>query len=80
MTFDSKTYEILVNASISVNGFGGISFHVMAENWQHMKYTLAFRHFLCVRIEIDSCLQSFVAQYITGCQSIVHEYITRASR
>ena len=25
--------------------FGGISFHVMAENWQHMKGTLAFSSF-----------------------------------
>ena len=32
--------------------FGRISFHVMTENWQHLKATLAFSLFLCVRIEI----------------------------
>ena len=35
-----KTYEI--NAFITVKVFGGISFHVMAENWQYLKDTLAF--------------------------------------
>ena len=31
--------------------FGRISFHVMTENWQHLKATLAFSLFLCVRIQ-----------------------------
>ena len=33
--------------------FGGNSFHVIAENWQHLKDTLAISSFLCVRIEIE---------------------------
>ena len=48
----SKTYEIHVNAPITVKDLGGISIHVMAENWQLLKDTLAFSaFFLCVRIE-----------------------------
>ena len=35
--------------------FGKNAFIVMAENWQHLKGTLAFSSFLCVRIEIESC-------------------------
>ena len=51
----SKTHEIYVNTSITVKVLGGISFHVVVENWQHLKGTLAFSSFLCVRIEIESC-------------------------
>ena len=51
----SKTYEIHVNASITVKALGGISFHVMAKNWKHLKDTLAFSCFMRVRIEIESC-------------------------
>ena len=36
----SKTYEMHVNASIKVKVLGGVSFHVMAENWKHLKDTL----------------------------------------
>ena len=42
----SKAYEIHVNASITAIVLGGISFHVMAENWQHLKDTLSFSPFL----------------------------------
>ena len=53
--FASKTYEIHVNAIITVEVFGRISFHVMAENWKHLKDTLAFSScILGVRIEIES--------------------------
>ena len=37
-----KTYEIHVNASITVKFHGGISFHVMAEAGQYPTDTLAF--------------------------------------
>ena len=37
-----KTYEIHVNASITVGALGGISFYIMAEIWKHLKNTLAF--------------------------------------
>ena len=37
-----KPHEIHVNASMTVKILGGISFHVMAENWKHLKDTLAF--------------------------------------
>ena len=43
----SKTYEIHLNASITVQVFGGISFRVMEENWQHPKDTLAFSFLVC---------------------------------
>ena len=42
-----KTYKILINAPITVNVLGGISFHVMAEKGKHLKDTLAFSFFLC---------------------------------
>ena len=42
----SKAYELHVNASIIVKDLGWISIHVMAENWQHLKGTLAFSSFL----------------------------------
>ena len=48
-----KTHEMHVNAPITVKIFVGISFHVMAENWQHLKV----QFLLCVRVGIDSCLQ-----------------------
>ena len=38
----SKTYEMHVNASVTVQVLGGISFHVMAKNWKHLKDSLAF--------------------------------------
>ena len=41
-----KTYEIHVNASITVKELGGISVHVVAVNWQLLKDTLAFSSFL----------------------------------
>ena len=41
-----KTYEIHVNVSITVKVLGRISFHVIAENWKHLKDTLAFSSFL----------------------------------
>ena len=37
---------------------------------------MPFHRFLCVRIEIESCLQVIDAQYITGRPSVVSEYIT----
>ena len=37
-----KTYKTLVNVSVIVKVLGGIAFHVMAENWKHLKDTLAF--------------------------------------
>ena len=37
-----KTYKTLVNVSVIVKVLGGIEFHVMAENWKHLKDTLAF--------------------------------------
>ena len=40
-----KTYEIHINASITDQNFGGISFYVMAENWQHLKVHLPYRRF-----------------------------------
>ena len=42
----SKTYEILVNAFITVKLLGGIPFHIIAENWKHLKGKLAFSSFL----------------------------------
>ena len=42
----SQTLEIHVNATIKVKILGGISFHVMAENWKHLKDILAFSSFL----------------------------------
>ena len=42
----SKTYEIHVNACITVKDLGSISIHVMAENWQLLEDTLAFSSFL----------------------------------
>ena len=42
----SKSYEIDVNASITVKDFGGISVHAMAENWLLLKGTLDFSLFL----------------------------------
>ena len=41
-----KIHEIHLNASITVKVLGGISFHVMAENWKQLKDTLAFSSFL----------------------------------
>ena len=54
-----KTFEIHVhvNASVRVKVLDGMSFNVMAEVWKHLKDTHAFRRFLCVRIEKESCLQ-----------------------
>ena len=50
-----KTFEIHVNASVTVKVPGGVSFQVIAENWKQLKDTLAFSSvFLCVRIEIES--------------------------
>ena len=53
MTLDCETsfiasnlYDIHVNASITVKVLGGISFHVIAKNWKHLKDTLAFASFL----------------------------------
>ena len=51
----SQTFEIHVNASITVKLFGEISFHVMVENWKHLKDTLVISSFLFVRIETESC-------------------------
>ena len=54
-----RNLEIHVNASVTVKVLAGISFHVMAEIWKHLKDTLAFssfHQFLCVGIEIESCL------------------------
>ena len=48
-------HQIHVNAFITVKGFGGISIHIMAENWQLLNDMLAFGRFLCVRIKIESC-------------------------
>ena len=42
----SKTYELRVNASVTVKVLRDISFHVMVENWKHLKYMLAFSSFL----------------------------------
>ena len=41
--FASKAYKIRVNASITVKVLGGISFHVMAENWIILRKNLPFR-------------------------------------
>ena len=35
VVFSHQTYEIHVNASGKFKVLGGISFHVMAENWKH---------------------------------------------
>ena len=56
MTLDSvtsfsrtkKLTSTHVSASITVEGFGGISFRVMAENWQHLKDLHAFFYRFCV--------------------------------
>ena len=40
--------DFRVNASVTVKVLGGISFHVMAENWKHLKDTLAVSSFLVV--------------------------------
>ena len=52
-----KILQKHVNASVTVKVLDGVSCHVMAENWQHLKRkeNLPFRRFLCVRIEIESC-------------------------
>ena len=54
----SKPYEIHAKASITLKDLGRISIHVMTENWHFLKDTLAFyfRHFLCIRLETESCL------------------------
>ena len=39
------TFEINVKASVTTKVLGRISFHVTAENWKHLKDTLAFCHF-----------------------------------
>ena len=41
----SKTYKLHVNASVTVKALRDISFHVMGENWKHLKYTLTFSGF-----------------------------------
>ena len=41
-----KIYDILVKAYITVIVLGGISFHVMSENWKHLKDILTFSSFL----------------------------------
>ena len=41
-----KTHEIHVNAPVTVKILGGISFHVMVQNWKYLKDTLAFQSFL----------------------------------
>ena len=50
MTFDGVTsfYEIHVNASITVKVLGRLSFHVMAENWKHLKETICVFVVSCV--------------------------------
>ena len=42
----SKIYETNVIAFIVDKVLGGIFFHAMAENWKHLKDTLAFSSFL----------------------------------
>ena len=44
--FASKTYEIHVYASVTVKDLGGFFIHLMADNWQFLKDTLAFSPFL----------------------------------
>ena len=44
--FRITTYKVHVNTSVTVKDLGGISNHVMAENWQLLKDTLAFLSFL----------------------------------
>ena len=41
-----KNFDIHVNAAITVKALSVISFHIMAENWKHLKGTLAFISFL----------------------------------
>ena len=41
-----KNLRKTCDASITVKDLGGISIHVMAENWQLLKDTLAFSPFL----------------------------------
>ena len=62
MTVDGETsispikfYEIHVNACKTARLLAGF-LHIMAD-------TLLFCHFLCARIEIDSCYKCCVAQY-----------------
>ena len=55
VAFASKTHEIHVNASITAIVLAVISFHVLGENWKHLRIHLPFRCFLCVRIKIESC-------------------------
>ena len=38
----STTYEVHVNTCIPVKVVGGVSFHVMAENWKNLKGAFAF--------------------------------------
>ena len=45
VVFSRQNQEIHVNDSFTVRVLGGI-FHVMAENWKHLKDTLAFSSFL----------------------------------
>ena len=52
----------------------------MAEHWHHLKDTLAFSSFLVWKYRNSLANKWFTAQYITGCRSVVSEYITRASR
>ena len=40
-----KAYEIRVNAPITIKVLREISFHVMAEDWKRLQYTLAFSSF-----------------------------------
>ena len=44
----SETYEIHVNASITVKVLDSICFRVMVENWRPLKGTLGFLFFSCV--------------------------------
>ena len=53
VSLNKKTYEMHAYASLTVKALGGISYHVMAENWKR-KDILAFSPFLCV-VEIESC-------------------------
>ena len=53
----SKTYEIHVTASVIVKDLGGISIHVMAENWKLLNDTRAFSSFLVCKNRNRICLQ-----------------------
>ena len=50
-----KTFEIHVNAFSKSKVISGISFHVMEQNLKYLEDILAFRRFLYVRVEIESC-------------------------